>query len=237
LGLWSFVYFVVSFGFVHAEEFVPLVGIPNVPTSGKVGLPTYINGLYLLTIAVGSLIAVVKISIAGVEWSMSDVVTDISSAKNDIKGALFGLAILLLPFLVLNTIYPGLTSLDVLKSAPSVQVDLTTTTATTPGGTQGQTKTWPAGTIVESCTKKSVVICGAEDHLGSCIEDNSYYSPTECAKTCSEKSGSEFYDPGPTSVTTQCGYKDKDACVYTTCAEGQSLVRSVFLGIERCTCN
>jgi hypothetical protein len=232
LGASSFAIFCVSFGFAHAQEFVPLVGIPNIPTSGNVGLPTYINGLYLLTIGVGSLIAVVKISIAGVKWAMSDVVTDKSSAKSDIKGALLGLAILLIPFIVLNTIYPGLTSLDVLKNASAVKVNLTESTSGTTPTTQPQpqTKTWPAGTTIESCTKASVVVCGGQDHLGNCVEDNSYYNATDCAKECSGLGG-EFYDPGPTSATTQCGYKTPSTgtdggvyCAGKVCAEGKTSV-------------
>jgi hypothetical protein len=48
---------------------------------------------------------------------MGDVITDKESAKKDIYGALFGLAILLATYVVLNTINPQLTNLNILESA------------------------------------------------------------------------------------------------------------------------
>ena len=95
-----------------AGEYTPLVGIPGI--SGTPSLPDYINKVYLLTIAVGVFIAILRIAYAGVKYSMSGVVTDKASAKNDIKGVLIGLAILLLPALVLNTINPDLLRLNFL---------------------------------------------------------------------------------------------------------------------------
>jgi hypothetical protein len=96
--------------------YTPLVGIPGFPTTSG-NLPQYINQLYKLTISIGGLIAVIKIIMAGVKYSMSGIVTDKEEAKHDIRGALLGLAILLIPFIVLNQIYPNLTNLNVLTNA------------------------------------------------------------------------------------------------------------------------
>lgn len=112
--------------FASAENtYVPLVGIPGVSNTGEGDLAQYFNRLYVLTISIGAIIAVVKIFMAGIKWSMSGVITDKASAKADIRGALLGLAILLIPFIVLNEIYPGLTNLNFLKNANSIKVDLT----------------------------------------------------------------------------------------------------------------
>jgi hypothetical protein len=129
--------FVIVFFYVSTAEaqYIPLVGLPQVQGSGQ-GLAGYFNQLYMVTIAVGAILAFIKISIAGVKWSLSDVVTDKSSAKNDIRGALLGLAILLIPFIVLNTIYPGLTSLNILQNATSVKI--TPPAASDTGQTYGQ---------------------------------------------------------------------------------------------------
>jgi hypothetical protein len=54
----------------------------------------------------------------------------LETAKSDIKGVLLGLAILLIPYLVLNTINPELTNLDVLKLAPKVNTTSTPRTLT-----------------------------------------------------------------------------------------------------------
>jgi hypothetical protein len=135
--------FLIGTHTVLGAGFTPMVGIPGVSTSGAADLPTYINQIYILTISIGALFGVIKISFAGVKYSMSDVVTSKESAKEDIKGVLLGLAILLLPFVVLNTINPDLIKLDVLKNAPKINM---TTGNASGGGIDSQTL--PDGTIV-----------------------------------------------------------------------------------------
>ena len=105
----------------HAADgdFVPMANIPGIsgtPTS----LPDYINRIYMLTISIGAFIGVIKLSIAGVKYAMSDVVTDKSSAKKDIMGVFLGLAILLVPFIVLKQINPDLVNLELLRNAGKV---------------------------------------------------------------------------------------------------------------------
>ncbi|QQR64722.1 hypothetical protein IPH92_04135 [Candidatus Kaiserbacteria bacterium] len=114
-------------------KYTPLVGIPGI--SGTPSLPDYINKIYLLTIAVGVFIAILRIAYAGVKYSMSGVVTDKASAKSDIKGVLIGLAILLLPALVLNTINPNLLRLDFLNGLP--KLDTSAGSIKNPGGAGG----------------------------------------------------------------------------------------------------
>lgn len=118
-------------------KYTPLVGLPGVTNQEPKSLGEYMNALYLLTISVGGLIAVVQISIAGVEYSMSDIVTNKADAKKRIQGVLLGLAILLVPALVLKTINPDLLSLDVLKLEP--KVELKPSRATTGGNIGGGT--------------------------------------------------------------------------------------------------
>ena len=91
-------------------EYSPLVetGI----TSGG-DFSDYINNLYYLAIGLAALLAVIKIVIAGVKWMLSDVVTDKSSAKKDIRGALLGLVLILGAVIILNTINPQLTQVEV----------------------------------------------------------------------------------------------------------------------------
>ncbi len=110
----------IAFG----APYTPLVNLPGVASTGQ-GLGAYFNQLYMATVAIGAILAFIKIAFAGAKYSMSGVVTDKETAKNDIKGALFGLAILLIPFIVLNTIYPNLTSLNILQNAGNMKVDLT----------------------------------------------------------------------------------------------------------------
>ncbi len=111
--------FVGTVAFAQERGYVPLVELPQLDTDNG-GISGYFNRLYMFAVAIGAILAFIKISIAGVKWSMSDIVTDKSDARNDIKGALLGLAILLIPFIVLNTIYSGLTNLRVLDRAVQV---------------------------------------------------------------------------------------------------------------------
>lgn len=119
--------FMASYAFGATPEFVPLTGVPGLRDFDKnTSIATYINAVYLTIISVGALIGVVRLAIAGVKYSLDDVVTHKQDAKDDIKGVLLGLAILLIPFIVLNTIYSGLTNIDVLNSANNNKVDLNT---------------------------------------------------------------------------------------------------------------
>lgn len=94
---------------VHGEEYSPLVGVPGVDTTKPGNFDTYINSLYALSISIAALLAVIKITIAGVKWMMSDIVTSKSEAKKDIEGAIIGLLIILAAVLILFVINPNLT--------------------------------------------------------------------------------------------------------------------------------
>lgn len=149
--------FITSYAFGATPEFVPLTGLPGLRDFDKnTSIATYINAVYLTIISVGALIGVVRLAIAGVKYSLDDIVTHKQDAKDDIKGVLLGLAILLIPFIVLNTIYPGLTNIDVLNSAKDNKVDLDTSSITnTAVDAAGQpmisrTACYDAGNIVKN---------------------------------------------------------------------------------------
>ena len=113
--------FYFLFGAPYAEaQYQPLTGIPGVTDTNNITLVGYVNALFLLSIALGAMLAVVKIALAGFSYMMSDVVTKKDSAKEQIRGALIGLGILLATFVVLYTINPNLTNLDVLKGAKHI---------------------------------------------------------------------------------------------------------------------
>lgn len=131
-------------------QYVPLVGIPQLKDANANNLADYFNNIYLLTIALGALAAVVKIMIAGVKYSFTDIITSKGDAKNEIQGTLLGLGILLIPFIVLNTIYPKLTSLDILAGA--TKTNLTEGTTATDNTQDGQQ--YPPGTVVKQEIKE-----------------------------------------------------------------------------------
>ncbi len=129
LGFFITFFFLLLLSTAYAEiaPYTPLVSIPGLTNQKMASLPDYLNKVYFLIITIGALYGVVKIAFAGVKYSLSDVITSKESAKGDIKGVLLGLAILLIPFIVLQTINPDLTRLDVLSNAKNMRVDLKTT--------------------------------------------------------------------------------------------------------------
>lgn len=100
------------------EGFVPLIGIPGV---GGEDLTTglYLNRLYTLTITAAAFIAVVRIIIAGIKYALSEIATDKSTAKEDIKAGIIGLLIIIGAVTILQEVNPELTNFDALADLPT----------------------------------------------------------------------------------------------------------------------
>lgn len=113
----------------QTPEFKPLVGIPGIPTTNAT-FGDYMNALYALAISLAGLLAVVKIVIAGAKYMLSDIVTSKEDAKKDIKGALFGLLIVLAAALILYVINPQLAQNNIILS--EIKVDTGKTTVSPP---------------------------------------------------------------------------------------------------------
>ncbi len=103
--------------------FIPLVGIPGIPNPSTLQFGDYINSLYRLAISIAALLAVFKIVIAGAKYMLDDVVTHKQEAKDEIRGALVGLLIILGAVLILNTVNTDITknmiAIDVLDTSSS----------------------------------------------------------------------------------------------------------------------
>lgn len=153
-------------------QYIPIVGIPGLTNQAPKDLPDYINRVYFLTVTIGALYGVVKIAFAGVKYSMSDIITSKESAKEDIQGVLLGLAILLIPFIVLKEINPNLVNLDVLSSAKSMKTTLKD------GGASGGTASKTSKTAEQACkeTKNKVwsggMCCPAGTNTDQCLALN-----------------------------------------------------------------
>ncbi len=111
------------------QSFQPLAGIPGLPTGADLGV--LINAAYKLAIALGALIAVFQITLAGFKYLASPGnFTSSEEAKDDIKNSLLGLLILLSTVLILETIF-GEVNLNPIASAPNVRTE---GSALNPGG-------------------------------------------------------------------------------------------------------
>jgi|GEM_PF-3325620 len=105
---------------VFAQNFEPLAAIPGL-TDENLTIVGYLERIFFLAIIAGALFAVVRISIAGFKYMMTDVITSKSDAREDIKGAFIGLGILLATVIVLTVINPNLLQLDFLKGARELE--------------------------------------------------------------------------------------------------------------------
>lgn len=110
------------------DAFIPLVGIPYVQGDKVATFGDYVNALYFASISIAAFLAVIKIIFAGVKYMLSDVITSKEDAKKDIKGALLGLLIVIGAVLVLNTINPSLSRINLFADAPVPPIGLSGTT-------------------------------------------------------------------------------------------------------------
>lgn len=106
------------------QSFQPLAGIPGLPMEGGADLGVLINAAYKLAIALGALVAVFQITLAGFKYlaSPGGNFTSTEEAKEDIKNSLMGLLILLSTVLILETIF-GEVNLNPIASAPNVRTE------------------------------------------------------------------------------------------------------------------
>lgn len=103
------------------QSFQPLAGIPGLPASADLGV--LINAAYKLAIALGALIAVFQITLAGFKYLASPGnFSTTEEAKEDIRNSLLGLLILLSTVLILETIF-GQVNLNPIASAPNVRTE------------------------------------------------------------------------------------------------------------------
>jgi hypothetical protein len=184
---------------ITPAKYYALEGIPGLPT-GSGDLPKYLNSIYKILITVGAMIACIRIIIAGFKWSMSGIVTDKSEAKHEIKGSLFGLAILLIPFIVLTTINPELVSLNILRSSEDVKMDLIV--APTPSAPNQNTV--PQGMTVTECNYEPTFATSTATDASGAPRVEATWDSSACQASCSQKNGT-FSSLG--NASGQCTYK------------------------------
>ncbi|HET8574792.1 MAG TPA: pilin [Candidatus Paceibacterota bacterium] len=131
---------------MHADAtYTLLEPLPTLSTQTP-DLATYLGGVYVLTIGFAGILAVLMIIIGGIEYIFSAIPSAKSDAKRRITGAVGGLILALLSWIILNTINPallqkGFNLTDVGQSASA-------NVATANGGTPITTQSY--------CTKTSV---------------------------------------------------------------------------------
>ena len=104
----------------YTGDYTTLVNIPGVTDGDTITFAGYVNALYALCITVAAVIVVIRLVLAGATWALSEVITDKSQALQDIKGSLVGLLIILLAFVILQTINPQLNTIVITPNATPV---------------------------------------------------------------------------------------------------------------------
>lgn len=101
-----------------AGKFVSLS--PGLPFLGNVfenGLPSLINTLIGLSVAVAAILAVVMVAVGGFKYMTTDSMFAMGNAKEQITNALVGLLIVLTAILILKTINPNLGTMNIFSPA------------------------------------------------------------------------------------------------------------------------
>jgi len=96
-------------------SYEPLSPLPGLEQAAGVDtdLEIYLQGVVRFLIALAGGLAVVYITIGGVEYMLSDSVTSKETAKNRIQASILGLILAIISWLILYTINPTLLELKI----------------------------------------------------------------------------------------------------------------------------
>ena len=99
------------------EEFVPLQTVGGVIEEGQEQeLGDFLNGVFRIGVGAAALLAVLMITIGGFEYMTSTIPGVKADGKSRIVGAILGLLLILLSWLILNIINPDILSFDLFRS-------------------------------------------------------------------------------------------------------------------------
>lgn len=99
------------------EGFVPIAPIPTAggELSASTSLEEYINAAFSIALTAGAVLAVIMIAWGGFEYMLSQTLPGQKDGRARIQSALFGLAILIVVYLVLYIINPDIVSLNIFE--------------------------------------------------------------------------------------------------------------------------
>lgn len=190
-------------------QFQPIVSVP-LPTGGAVGATTsltdYLNGVFVLAIAVATILGVVMITFDGIRYMTSDAIGKKQAAVEGLQGAAMGLILLLLSYVILNVINPQILNIQVLTQ------DITGLGGDSFGGLTplgGTTATGASGALNPSALPSGTDLRAYNGTLSAgctltCWLDNAFSAPTGgvCATGDAVQSCPASATPAPASPTT-----------------------------------
>lgn len=98
------------------STFVPLAPIPNLKGTYE-DISQYLDEVFTLTISVAAILAVIMIIYHGIQYMLKEAITEKKGALDGVRGAVFGLILLLMSWLILFVINPQILDLHALKSS------------------------------------------------------------------------------------------------------------------------
>ncbi|MBI3631221.1 MAG: hypothetical protein HY221_02690 [Candidatus Sungbacteria bacterium] len=176
-----FIYIILALGpalgakIAHAETPPPapvpgleFLRLPANPTIGQILTSLYERGVILIVIA-----SFIMLTLGGVQYMMAGD-KDPTQAKVKMQGAIYGLILALVSFIILNTINPALVSISALSNLPGLQdVHLQ---GTAPKGAACDNTGFPSKTCGDGLTCGTLdpdpLKCSpSTDGTGTCIEN------------------------------------------------------------------
>jgi len=218
------------------EKFNYHLMVPLPTASGTVteveGITDYIKTIYLFAMGIAGVLAMALIVVGGFQWLTATGNTGtISQAKARINNALLGLAVLLLAYLLLNTINPALVNL---KEPVLLFLDWTEEFGNAAGGGPGGGGGKEAWCFESDGKTPKITGCsqyhGLTGHGKDCLRDPCGIGPcygdiTSCG-SCKNPDGTPIVTACQTNYTPMSGmpviygYDDKTSCESDTCGVG-----------------
>jgi hypothetical protein len=179
-----------------ALGYTPLEPIPGF-TSNTLDFQSLLNSVFKILFTVGALLAVLMLTIGGVEYMVAESVGKKAGALHRAQNALWGMLLLAASYLILNTINPQLLTFNL---APCALNDTCTETSqSTPPATPGGTSNGASNNNGDTTLASAVPTPPEDTTLASAIstlpEDTTYYSTSQIQSQLGST-------PGVTAVST-----------------------------------
>lgn len=169
--------------------YTPLEPIPGINTNSSgqaITFSTLLGNIYRIAIIIGALFSVLMLTVSGIRYMVSDVVTDKQRAKKRIWACIYGLVLIAASWLILNTINPRLVTFTL--APPQVSINSAQTGGIGNPGTLtgGGTSATPPQVTVNQFSSGFSIPSYAGDPNASAAQQSQFDSYT---MWCSSKGG------------------------------------------------
>lgn len=189
----------------------PIQGVTSGQNGQAISFPTLLGNIYKIAITIGALFSVLMLTVSGIRYMLSDVVTDKARAIKRIQACLYGLVLIAVSWLILNTINPQLVTFNLNPGSGTV-------TAPTGSNNTGGAGDNPINGAPCGNDPNNAGGCSADKYCGtvSLIDGNTLVtclSNTNKAadKNCTD-SGGNWYQDSSGAYCWLSSFKTKEEC-------------------------